>query len=95
MANSLIEEEQSEAEHDHSAVDTLVDQSPGVQSTYRQSIMGSRTASEHTKDVDKGIGQNHRGQWWRSKDTGPIQSEGGKWSYGGDTSQERKGLIYG
>jgi hypothetical protein len=84
MANSLLDKRQSEVGQSHSAVDTLADESPGVRLTTKQSTMDVRTASEHTERGDKGVTQNDRGQWWWSKDTGPIQSEDGQWSYGGD-----------
>jgi hypothetical protein len=85
MANSLLDKRQSEVGQSHGAVDTLADESPGVRSTTKQSIMDARTASEHTEDGHNGVGHNDRGQWWWSKDTGPVQSECGQWSHGGDT----------
>jgi len=80
-------------EQSHGAVHTLMNMSRGTNSTTKPSTTDRRTASEHTEDGYKGVGQNDRGQWLWSKDTGPVQSAGGQWSYRGDTNQERDGVT--
>ena len=88
MTHSLLDDKQSEMEQSHGAVGSLMDESRGTNSTTKPSTTDRRSASEHTDYVVKGIGQNETGQWLWSRDTGPVQSAGGQWSYRGDTSRE-------